>query len=432
MTEGVKEAVVMRRVTRRLIPFLFLMYIFNYLDRVNVSIAALTMKGDLHLSDAVYGFGAGVFFLGYFLFEVPSNLILERVGARRWMARIMVSWGLISAAMMFVSSTVSFYVLRFLLGIAEAGFFPGMILYLSYWFPSTERARAVARFMTAIPLATVFGSPLSGLLLKMHGLAGLHGWQWLFLLEGIPSVLVGVAALFYLTDRPEDAHWLEPDEREWLSARLREERESRDRHHGFGLAQAFAHPRVLLLCLLYFCLVIGGYGLSFWLPLILKARSDWGDSEIALMAAIPALAAAIGMRVIAGHSDRGAERRRYVAVCAIIAAVGMAVGALTGSPIVTLAGFAVAELARMSTMGPFWALSTNAMSAAATAGGLAFINSVGNLGGFAGPYAMGKLKESTGGFSVGVLVLAGVLIIAAVVALTTPAEAAPEPAPAIT
>src|SRR5262245_29611860 len=258
----------MQKVTRRLIPFLFLLYVVAFLDRVNVGFAALQMKADLGLSDAVYGLGAGIFFLGYFLFEVPSNLILERVGPRWWIARIMISWGVISSCMMFVRGEAAFHSLRFLLGVAEAGFFPGMILYLTYWFPSAERARAVALFMTATAMSGVVGGPVSGALLEMDGIGGLAGWQWLFLLEGLPAIALGFVVLAVLGDRPEDARWLEPQERSWLVARLAAERETVAAHHGTELRRAFADLRVWWLGLLYFALVSGIYGVSLWLPQI--------------------------------------------------------------------------------------------------------------------------------------------------------------------
>jgi ACS family tartrate transporter-like MFS transporter len=411
------EKVVLGKVTRRLIPFLFLLYIFNYLDRVNVSIAALTMKPDLGMSDTVYGLGAGIFFLGYFLFEVPSNLILERVGARIWMARIMLTWGLISSGMMFVKSPVSFYTMRFLLGVAEAGFFPGMILYLSYWFPATVRARAVSRFMTAVPLASVLGGPLSGALLKLNGVAGLHGWQWLFLAEGLPSVVLGLVTLLYLTDRPGQATWLLPAEREWLTERLQREQAHRDKHFHFTLWQAFAQPRILLLCAIYFTITFCGYGLNFWIPLILKSRSGWSDMMISTVGMTPSLVGAIGMLIAGAHSDRTGERRCHLACAAGVAALGFVLSGWAHSPGLTLVAFSLAALGQLSMLGPFWALSTSTMSGVAAAGAIAYINSVGNLGGFVGPYLMGAFKGSTGTFAAGLYTLAGALLLGGLLSL---------------
>jgi ACS family tartrate transporter-like MFS transporter len=411
------EKAVLGKVTRRLIPFLFLLYIFNYLDRVNVSIAALTMKPDLGLSDAVYGLGAGIFFLGYFLFEVPSNLILERVGARVWMARIMLTWGLISSGMMFVKSPVSFYAMRFLLGAAEAGFFPGMILYLSYWFPATERARAISRFMSAIPLSTVLGGPLSGALLKLNGVAGLKGWQWIFLVEGVPSVLLGVVTLFYLTNRPEQARWLLPTEREWLTERLRREQEERERHFHFTLGQAFVQPRILILCALGFAIVLCNYGLSLWAPLILKSRSGWSDTMISTIGMAPSLAAGIVMLIVGAHSDRTGERRWHLACAAAVGAAGLVASVWARSPILTLVTFSVALAGICSAFGPFWALSTSVMSSVAAAGAIAFINSVSGLGGFVGPMLIGSLRGSTGADGAGLYTLASGLLLGGVLAL---------------
>lgn len=411
------EKVVLGKVTRRLIPFLFVLYIFNYLDRVNVSIAALTMKPDLGMSERIYGLGAGIFFLGYFLFEVPSNLILERVGARIWMARIMLTWGLISSGMMFVKSPVSFYTMRFLLGVAEAGFFPGMILYLSYWFPATVRARAVSRFMAAIPLASVLGGPLSGALLKLNGVAGLKGWQWLFLAEGLPSVVLGIVTLLYLTDRPGQATWLLPAEREWLTERLQREQSHREKHFNFTLLQAFAHPRILLLCAIYFTVALCGYGLNLWIPLILKSRSGWSDMMISTVGMTPSLVGAIGMLIVGAHSDRTGERRRHLACAACVAAVGFVASGWAHSPGLTLVAFSLAALGQLSMLGPFWALSTSTMSGVAAAGAIAYINSVGNLGGFVGPYLMGAFKGSTGTFAAGLYTLAGALLLGGLLAL---------------
>src|SRR5712692_8841689 len=287
------ERVVLGKVTRRLIPFLFMLYIFNFLDRTNVSVAALTMKPDLRFSDEVYGTGAGIFFLGYFFLEVPSNLILQRMGARIWMARIMVTWGMISSAMLFVRSPASFYTMRFLLGVAEAGFFPGMIFFLTQWFPAAERAKALSRFMLASSLAGVVGGPFSGALLKLNGVAGLKGWQWIFLAEGLPSVLLGVVTLLYLTDRPAEAKWLSDEERAWLTERIQREQAHRQQHYDFTLGQAFGRPQILLLCAVYLCNALCNYGVTLWTPLILKSRAaGWSVAYISRTTSIPSLIAA--------------------------------------------------------------------------------------------------------------------------------------------
>lgn len=415
--EEVMERAVLGKVARRLIPFIALIYAFNILDRTNIGVASLTMKPDLGLSDTVYGLGAGMFFIGYFFFEVPSNLILERVGARIWIARIMFTWGAVSAAMMFVTTPFWFYVMRFLLGVAEAGFYPGMILYLTYWFPTVQRAQAVARFVAVSAIVGVVGGPLSGALLGMDGILGLKGWQWLFLLEGLPSCLLGFAVLRYMTDRPEKAEWLHEEERSWLISRLARERAHRDLHHGLSFRQALASPLLLHFCALFFFYVSAGYGMSFFVPQILKAQTSWTDQQIALAAALPGLAGAIAMLMSAAHSDRTCERKYHVAVGAAVAAVGIVLTAISSNPVFTMAALVIVSLGNGACQGPFWAMPTSMLSGAAAAGGIAFINSVGNLGGFAGPALMGRLKDVTQGYQAGLFVLAGMLLTASVLAL---------------
>jgi ACS family tartrate transporter-like MFS transporter len=413
----------MARITRRLIPFLFLLYIVAYLDRVNVGFAALQMKADLGFSDAVYGLGAGIFFLGYFLFEVPSNLILERVGPRWWIARIMISWGLISSAMMFVRGELAFHALRFLLGVAEAGFFPGMILYLTYWFPAAERARAVALFMTATAMAGVVGGPLSGALLEMDGIGGLAGWQWLFLIEGLPAVALGFVVLRVLCDRPEQAQWLEPHERSWLVARLAAERETvATSHRNIELRRAIAEPRVWSLVVLYFALIIGIYAVSLWLPQIVAGLARMSPLTVGLVTAIPYLVASIGMVVVGRHSDRSGERRWHIAGPALAGAVGFAASASVEDPVLALASLSLAALGIWSALGPFWTVPPSFLAGTAAAGGIALINSIGNLGGFVGPYALGLLKQATGTFRLGFLLLALSLLVVAALALRLPRE----------
>jgi MFS family permease len=332
----------------------------------------------------------------------------------------MVTWGIISSATLFVHSAASFCVMRFLLGVAEAGFFPGMILYLSYWFPTAQRARCMSRFMMATALASIFGQPLSGWLLQhLNGAAGMRGWQWVFLVEGIPSVLLGIVTFFYLTDRPEKAGWLKPAERDWLVQRLAHERAHRDRHFHFTLRQAFLHPTVLLLAALYFSMVICGYGLTFWTPLLLKTRSGglWSDQTISFVGTIPSIAAVLAMLLAGIHSDRHGERRWHVAVGTWVGAVGVIAGAFVGSPWLTIAALSVAAAGGSSALGPFWAMSTSMMGSAAAAGGIALVNAVGNLGGFFGPYAMGGLKDHTHSFTTGLCVLAAGLAVAGVLAL---------------
>jgi ACS family tartrate transporter-like MFS transporter len=419
--EGALESArVTARVTRRLIPFLFLLYVVAFLDRVNVGFAALQMKADLGFGDAVYGLGAGIFFLGYFAFEVPSNLILERVGPRWWIARIMITWGAISSCMMFVRGEAAFHTLRFLLGVAEAGFFPGIVLYLTYWFPAAERARAVALFMTATAMAGVIGGPLSGALLEMDGIAGLAGWQWLFLLEGLPAVALGFVVLAYLTDRPEHAEWLAPEDRSWLVARMAAERAAVERDHGSSLRRALLDRRVWSLALLYFALILGIYGVSLWLPQIVAGLAQMSELEVGLVTAIPYLVASVGMVLVGGHSDRTGERRWHIAGPALAGAAGFAASASLDEPALALAGLSLAALGIWSALGPFWTLPPAFLAGSAAAGGIALINSVGNLGGFVGPYALGLLKQSTGSFRAGLLMLALALLAVAALALRLP------------
>lgn len=412
------ETATLRRVTRRLIPFLFLLYIANYLDRVNVSFAALQMNRDLGFSATAYGMGAGMFFLGYCLFQVPSNLMLARVGARRWIGTIMIVWGAIAAGMMLVRGVASFYSLRFLLGVVEAGFFPGMIFYLSNWFPAAERARAVARFMTAIPLSGVVGGPLSGWLLGWSGVAGLAGWQWLFLLEGVPSVLLGATALHYLTDHPADAAWLSPEGRAWLTRRLELERTQRAAQHGLSLRQALLDGVVWRLGLLYFLIVVGLYGQGLWLPQLIRGSSHVSDWVVGLLSAAPAVAAAVAMVAIAAHSDRSGERHAHVAFSLVAGALGFAAtAAVLDSPLLATAALSLAAIGFTGALGPFWTLPTSFLSGAAAAGGIALINSLGNVAGFAGPYLVGVVKDATGGFAGALLTFALLMLAGAALAL---------------
>ncbi len=417
----IDEGAVTAKVTRRLIPYLFSCYIVNYLDRFNISFAALEMKADLGFSDAVYGLGAGMFFAGYVIFEIPSNLILQRVGARFWISRIMLTWGALSCCMIFVRTPGSFYVLRFLLGLAEAGFLPGMIFYLTHWIPARDRARVFALFLTSTALAGVVGGPVSAALLTLRGAEGLAGWQWLFLVEGLPAVVLGVTTFFYLADHPSAARWLSAPEQAWLAESLRAEREAKERTYRLTLWQALTHTRVWGLCLLYFATIISFYGVAFWLPQIVQSFSGLGNAATSLISALPYLAASVGMVVVARHSDRTAERRRHVAVAALAAAAGLILGALVqGHPIVAFLALCLSATGIWSTLGPFWSLPTAFLSGTAAAGGIALINSVGNIGGFVGPTVIGFLKETTHRFESGLLVLAASLVVAAMLALALP------------
>jgi ACS family tartrate transporter-like MFS transporter len=402
-----RERATLRAVSQRLIPFLFVLYIVSYLDRVNVAFAALQMNRDLGLSPAAYGFGGGIFFIGYSLFEVPSNLILARTGARVWIARIMITWGLIAAGMMFVRGPGSFYVLRFLLGIAEAGFFPGIIFYLSEWFPSEARARAIARFMTAIPVSGMIGGPISAALMGLNGWLGLAGWQWLFLLEGVPAVVLGLVVLCYLPDRPEDATWLRPEQREWLVERLAIERGRRVKLHAYGVARALSSGVVWQLGLLVFLgASFGVYALGLWLPQIVRGFSGLSYLQIGFVTAIPNCAAIITMVIVAAHSDRTGERCLHIAAASFVGAAGFFGSALVQSPALSVMFLSLASAGLLSVYGPFWPLPSKFLSGSAAAGGIGLINSLANLSGFAGPFAFGLLSGASGNFRSGLLLLA--------------------------
>ena len=408
------------RVRRRLLPFLFALYIIAYMDRINVGFASLQMNRDLGLSDTVFGLGAGLFFIGYFIFEIPSNLILARVGARTWIARIMVTWGMAAIAMMFVRGAASFYTVRFLLGAAEAGFFPGVILYLGWWFPEREQARAIALFMTATAVAGIIVGPISGALLTMHGVLGISGWQWLFAMEGLPAIILGMVVIFWLPDRPEEARWIPDDERTALSEMLAAERQQRARTSRHGLGEGLFDRRVWLMATIYFCFVMGLYGVNLWLPQIVKGLSTGGDLEIGLITAIPSLAAALCMVRVGRASDRSGERRRYLVLSLIAAAAGLFFSAITHNPIVELAAISLSFAGISSALGPFWAIPNEFLGGAAAAGGIALINSLGNLGGFAGPTLMGYMKQSTGGFAAGLALLALSIAAAASLSMLVP------------
>jgi len=402
----IRERELLKKITLRLIPFMFILYIVAYLDRVNVSYAALQMNAALGFSAEVYALGAGIFFIGYFLFEVPSNLILHRVGARIWMARILVTWGILSAAMMFAQGALSFYVLRFLLGVAEAGFFPGMILYLTYWFPSHARGRAVARFMTATAIAGVVGSPISGLLLQMKGVGGLDGWQWLFLIEGIPAVVLGIVTLIYLPDGPNRAKWLTPDEKKWITTTLERERQETVSDGDHSIRAAFRSARVWTFAAIYFAVIMSFYGVTFWLPQIVQAFSGATDLVVGLISAVPWVGATIGMVLLSRSSDAKGERRRHVAFSALAGAAGLIAAGLLHNPILELTALSLAAVGIWGTLGPFWALSSETLAGTGAAAGIALINSVGNLGGFLGPYLIGWIRTRTESFAIALICLA--------------------------
>jgi ACS family tartrate transporter-like MFS transporter len=404
-TKSELETSTIRAISWRLIPFLVLAYFLAYLDRVNLGFAALTMNAELKFSPTVFSWGAGIFFIGYFIFEVPSNLALEKFGASRWIARIMVTWGIISALMASVSGVWSFYGLRFLLGVAEAGFFPGIILYLTYWYPAEYRARFLAAFAIAVPVSTVIGAPISGLLLGLDGLLGLKGWQWLFIIEGIPSVVLGIITWFYLTDRPEKADWLTPAQKAWLSSKLESEIAAKQAAQHLSLGQALASPKVLTLSLIYFGFVAALYGMQFWLPQIVKAFG-FSNAQTGFVIAVPYLFGTVAMILWARHSDATRERVMHVGAPLLLTAVALGVCGYMDNPYVTMVALTMAAIGIFGTFAVFWTLPTAWLSGTAAAGAIALINSIGNLAGFGGPYLIGWVKEATGSTSTGLLVLA--------------------------
>src|SRR5437660_2113645 len=411
------------RIARRLLHFLFLLYVIAFLDRMNVGAAALQMPHDLGFSEGVIGMGAGVFFLGYFLLEIPGALIAERWGARRWIARIMSSWGLMTVLMAFIQTAHQFYLVRFLVGAAEAGFFPGVIVYLTYWFRSQDRAKAVAFFYAANPLSYVIGSPLAGLLLGLSWL-GMRGWRWLFIIEGIPAAVVGIITLWYLTDWPRQADWLPADEQLWITTELEREKESKKRRHSLNVWQALRHRDVILLTLCYFCAMTGSYGIAFWLPTILKRLSGKSDFKVTLLAALPYVAAFITQQVNGWHSDRTQERRWHAALPVFVCGIALALAVLSRANLALSVGwFVVAGGAFYGFQPVFWAVPTRFLSESAAAASIGLINSVGNLGGFVGPMVMGYLASRTHSFSAALLYLVASLFASGILMLAVGKQA---------
>jgi ACS family tartrate transporter-like MFS transporter len=407
----------MTKVGGRLIPFMLLMFGANFLDRVNISFAALRMNQDLHLSPRDYAFAAGILFVAYTSLEIPSNLILHRVGARIWLARIMITWGLIAAANCFVYDKHSLYAARLLLGAAEAGFFPGIMLYLCQWFPSRERATAITLFMIGNPVAIIFGAPISTSLLSLGNMMGIAAWRWLFILEGLPAALLGVAALWWLTDTPDKAEWLQQDERAWLSRTMREETERKLKTAPSSAAAVFLHGPTLVLMLSKFCVLLAFYGIAFWMPQIVKAMGHLSLMRTGVVTAVPYLFAVIGSALVGRHSDRTGERRLHVAIPAFIGLAGFLVTAKAGNPIVGMAGLCLAATCIWCSNTIFWTVPTSMLTGASAAGGIALINCVGSLGGFFGPFLTGWVLSTTGKYSnamvlLGIsLALSGVLVL---------------------
>jgi len=415
------EDAVYRKVSWRLVPFLLLCYVVAYLDRVNVGFAKLQMLSDLKFSETIYGLGADIFFIGYFLFEVPSNVILHKVGARIWIARIMITWGVISAAMMFVTTPTMFYVLRFLLGVAEAGFFPGIILYLTYWYPANRRGRTTTYFMTAIALSGVIGGPLSGWLMQsFDGHNGWSGWQWMFLVEGIPSILVGIWVLLFLDDRIAHAKWLNAEEKALLERNISAENQHKEDP---PVAQVLSSPRVWLMSAIYFSFVMGLYGVSFWLPTIIKQTGVKGALDVGLLTAIPYGCAVIGMVLVAYSADRSGERRWHIALPALAGAVGLVLSVQWhGDTTLAMVALTLATIGILTTLPLFWSLPTAFLAGTGAAAGIALINSLGNLAGFISPYAVGWLKDLTQSTDSGMYLLAVCMVVGAALTLSVPAR----------
>ena len=424
------ETAVVSRLMWRLMPFLFLLYIVAYLDRINVSFAILQMRTQLHLSDSAYGRAAGMFFAGYLLFQIPSNLILERVGVRRWIATLMVVWGIVSCLMIFIRGPLSFYSFRFLLGAAEAGFFPGIILYIKRWFPSRARARAVAWFMVANPLAGVVGSPVSGALLGLHG-KGLAGWQWLFVMEGLPAMLLGISVLWILQEWPREASWLTEPQRLWLLHEL-ERQHTEDQIIGESIKKparalwgVLTSGSVWLLSLCYFGVSTTMYGVTLWLPSTIRSLAGLSDLAIGAVAAVPYVLTAVAMVWVGLHSDRSGERRWHTALAAFIGAASLALAASGKSALVVVGGMSLGMMGAEAMVGPFWAMATSRMKGSTAAVAIAVINSLANLGGYFGPWILGLVRSANGGFAGGLLAIAIVLALSGAAALILKSSSAP-------
>jgi ACS family tartrate transporter-like MFS transporter len=403
--EGIRASA-LRKASLRLIPLIGIAYGVAYTDRVNISFAALQMNRDLHFSASNYGFGAGLFFLSYAACEIPSNLLLYRFGARRWIARIMFTWGLLAMGMMFVKTPLQFYSVRFLLGMAEAGFFPGVVFYLSQWFPANVRARTISRFYVALPLASVFMGGVAGALLNLQGRLGLAGWQWLFLAEGLPAVILSVAFFFYLPNTPADAKWLTAGERGWLLDQLRADNSVAGERHAEGALSAVLNPRVLQLGLFLLCLYIGYYAFTFSAPVIIQQITGLSNTNVGFVIAFMGILGGLSMVLNGRHSDRANERYLHIAVPFLLMAAAFVVSGLTFAPIVVIPAFAIIFVAFNATGGPIWTIPSSFLTGRSAAAGIATANTIGILGGFVGPYWMGRAKDFTGNYQSGLLTLA--------------------------
>jgi D-galactonate transporter len=410
-----------RKVAWRILPLLLVCYLVAYLDRVNVGFAKLQMSDDLHFSEAVYGLGAGIFFIAYFLVEIPSNLILHRVGARLWIARIMISWGVISSGMALVNTPMSFYVMRFLLGLAEAGFYPGVILYLSYWFPTHRRGKMFALFATAVPLSGLIGAPLSGwIMTAFNGAHGYAGWKWLFFLEGLPSIAIGILVIFCLSDRISQAGWLTHEQKTLLQTRIDAETAA---HQVLSVRDVFRQPRIWLLTAIYFCMIAGFYTVGFWLPTLIRQAGVSDVLQVGLLTAIPYAAAVLTMTFMSRSADRLRERRWHLALTAVLGGVGLFISATwSGNFTISMIGLTLGAMGALSTLPLFWSLPTAFLGGSAAAAGIALINSCGNLAGFVSPYLMGFLKDMTQSTTIGMYVMASALFLGALLVFRVPGK----------
>ncbi|HEY6806357.1 MAG TPA: MFS transporter [Pyrinomonadaceae bacterium] len=402
------------RIVRRLMPYLFVLYVIAYLDRVNVGFAAVGgMKSELNFTDSVMGFGAGIFFIGYVVLEIPGTILVEKWTAKGWIARIMISWGILAMLTGFVHTKNQFYLIRFLLGAAEAGFFPGIIVYLSHWFRYQDRAKAVAYLMTGISVSNIIGAPLSGLLVKIHWL-GLSGWRWMFILEGLPAIILGFVTLFYLTDWPRQASWLPQEEKDWLIKELEDEKKIKEAKHSLKILDAFRHREVILLTLAYFFMVTGVYGMNFWLPSIIKKMSNISTFQISLLSALPYVFGFITILLVGWHSDKTSERRWHTALSMIAASIGLVLSVVFGNyAVLAVAMLCLTGAGNAGYLPGFWALPTSFLTGTTAAAAIGLINSFGNLGGFVGPYVVGYLSTRTGSYYGGVLYLSASALLAA-------------------
>src|SRR3954453_5379708 len=400
------EKSAMRKIYLRLLPFAILSYFLAYIDRINVSFAALTMRGDLDISASAYGFAHGTFYWGYFIFEVPSNVIMEKVGARLWIARIMITWGLLAGATAAVTGATSFGIVRFFLGVAEAGFFPGILLYFTYWFPTYHHARIVSGFLIGLPIAVAAGAPVSTALLGLDGLFGLRGWQIMYIAEAIPTLIIGIVTLFVLTDRPEEAKFLTTDEKSWLSAKLAGERQAKEAVRKFSLLEGMFDPRVLLLALNYFGIVVASLGILFFVPQIIKSIGVTSNMMVGWLTMIPYIAGGVGLVVWGTVSDRMNERRWNLLAACALSAIGLIIAGLTMGTWWAMVGLSIAAFGFYGSKGPFWAMPPMFMTGTAAAASLAWINSIGNLGGFFGPWYVGVVRDFTGSYAGGLYGLA--------------------------